>query len=150
MVRFYSFSITFYSSYVDPRYRMLNSVDKASYFASFLRGAVPFVGTNMLFVSKYNLVFHSRDILFFSLVNFNKLSSGPNHIQYSWAIINVYLSLICPILSILVVLHIIYRYSNFRSLLPGVFTSCFVLVSMSSSKYSELCTYFELSITAPF
>ena len=80
MVRFYSFSITFYSSYVDSRYRMLNSVDKAGYFASFLRGAVPFVGTNMLFVSKYNLVFHSRDILFFSLVNFNKLSSGPNHI----------------------------------------------------------------------
>jgi hypothetical protein len=75
MIRFYNFSITFHSDYVGGGYGSLNSVNKSSYFASFLKRAIPVTGTNMLFVSKYSLVFGSKDSSFFSLAGFSKFGS---------------------------------------------------------------------------
>ena len=80
MVRFYNFSITFHSDYVGGHRGTLDSVNKSSYFASFLRKAVPFTGTNMLFVSKYRLVFGSKDNSFFSLNCFSELGQKPRSI----------------------------------------------------------------------
>jgi len=75
MVRFYSFSITFHSDYVGDHCGTLDSIGKSSHFASFLKKATPFTSTNMLFVSKYSLVFGSKDSSFFSLVSFDTLGN---------------------------------------------------------------------------
>lgn len=73
MVRLYSFSVTFDSDHIEQVGKTLNSVNKSLYFASMIKKTTPFVGTNMLFISKYNLTFYSNDTSFFSLVNFHKL-----------------------------------------------------------------------------
>ena len=71
MIRFYNFSITFHSDCSSRSNEALNSISKSGYFAHFLKKAAPFIGTNMLFISKYSLVFGARDSLFLSLVHFN-------------------------------------------------------------------------------
>ena len=77
MIRFYNFSITFYSDCSGGNSEALNSINKSIYFTHLLKGAVPFIGTNMLFISKYSLIFNAKDSLFFSLINLNvnKLST---------------------------------------------------------------------------
>ena len=79
MIRFYNFSITFYSDCSGRNNEALNSINKSIYFTHLLKGAVPFIGTNMLFISKYSLIFNAKDNLFFSLVslNTNKLNLAP-------------------------------------------------------------------------
>lgn len=71
MIRFYNFSITFHSDCSVRNNEALNSISRSGYFAHFLKKAVPFIGTNMLFISKYSLVFRAKDSLFFSLTRFN-------------------------------------------------------------------------------
>ena len=78
MMRFYKFSISFYSNnsvsghFGDKSY--LSGLDKILYFSHFVRRDMPYVGTNMLFLSKYTVVFYSIDSSFFSFFsNSNKI-----------------------------------------------------------------------------
>ena len=79
MMRFYKFSISFYSNnsvsghFGDKSY--LSGLDKILYFSHFVRRDMPYVGTNMLFLSKYTVVFYSIDSSFFSSLTL--LNNGP-------------------------------------------------------------------------
>ena len=77
MMRFYKFSISFYSNNLVSGYSgdksYLSGLDKILYFSHFVRRDMPYVGTNMLFLSKYTVVFYCIDSSFFSFFsNFNK------------------------------------------------------------------------------
>ena len=80
MVRFYNFSISFriplntlYFSKNDQTTAIpvvTDSVNKSIFISHFLKSNIPFLGTNMLFLHKYNITFYSVDSNFFTLSSY--------------------------------------------------------------------------------
>ena len=79
MVRFYNFSISFniptnpsYFNHKDTTFGTTiapNNVSKSIFMSHLLRINTPFLGTNMLFLHRYNITFYSIDLDFFKLFN---------------------------------------------------------------------------------
>ena len=80
MVRFYNFSISFSiplnvhhlkkrknTKGVDMTVVAINDINKSIFISHFLRRNIPFIGTNMLFLHRYNVTFYSADDNFFTL-----------------------------------------------------------------------------------
>ena len=68
MIRYYKLSLSFkikVSSPLQP-----NNINKIIFFSNMLQNNIPFVGTNMLFLHRYSILFHSHDYNFFSFFKF--------------------------------------------------------------------------------
>ena len=68
MIRYYKLSLSFkikVSSPLQP-----NNINKIIFFSNMLQNNIPFVGTNMLFLHRYSILFYSRDYKFFSFFKF--------------------------------------------------------------------------------
>ena len=77
MIRFYKLSVSFYIP-VTPRgdlkniglnqHMLINSINKSVFFAHFLKRSIPYLGTNMIFLHKYTIIFSTTDPRFFNLL----------------------------------------------------------------------------------
>lgn len=68
MIRYYKLSLSFkikISSFLQP-----NNINKIIFFSNMLQKNIPFVGTNMLFLHRYSILFYSHDYRFFSFFKF--------------------------------------------------------------------------------
>ena len=65
MVRFYKFSISFYTK-ISDRTCVIDSLNKSAFLIHFLKSQKPYISTNMLFLHKYTIIFYSRDIKYFT------------------------------------------------------------------------------------
>lgn len=68
MIRYYKLSLSFkikISSLLKP-----NNINKIVFFSNMLQNNIPFVGTNMLFLHRYSILFYSHDYKFFSFFKF--------------------------------------------------------------------------------
>lgn len=68
MVRYYKLSLSFKIEM--PLTLQPNNINKIIFFSNMLRNNIPFVGTNMLFLHKYSVLFSSHDYKFFSFFKF--------------------------------------------------------------------------------
>ena len=70
LVRFYKLSVTFNTILPisnTPKFNFLDNINKSFLFVHFLRKNIPYLGTNMLFLHKYTIIFYTADPGFFNL-----------------------------------------------------------------------------------